>query len=62
MCRALHEAEQRSAPDRIEALQALVAAQAAREGDLQGRYKRLCEERDDLRAALQVQVQAVPAQ
>lgn len=34
---ALHEAEQRSAPDRIEALQSLVAAQAERERTLQVR-------------------------
>ncbi|KAL4447677.1 hypothetical protein ABPG75_004896 [Micractinium tetrahymenae] len=55
--RALHENEQRSAPDRIEALQALVAAQAAREKELQERYKELSHERDDLRRTLQ----AVPA-
>lgn len=35
--RALHENEQRAAPERIEELQALVAAQAAREKDLQVR-------------------------
>lgn len=51
--RALHEAEQRSAPDRIEALQVLVSTQSAREHDLQERYKALCHEREDLRAALQ---------
>jgi len=39
-------------------LQALVAAQVARERDLQARYKELCDEREDLRGALQ----AVPAQ
>lgn len=56
--RALHENEQRSAPDRIEALQALVAAQSQKEQDLQERFKALAEEREDLRRALQ----AVPAQ
>jgi hypothetical protein len=59
--RALHEVEQRSAPDRIEALQGLVAAQTARERDLQERFKRLCEEREDLRAALSVQAAPAPA-
>ncbi|KAI3429454.1 hypothetical protein D9Q98_005547 [Chlorella vulgaris] len=58
--RLLHEAEQRSAPDRIEALQALVAVQSMREGDLQGRYRRLCEERDDLRNVMRVAAE-VPA-
>jgi hypothetical protein len=60
LCRLLHEAEQRSAPDRIEALQALVAVQSMREGDLQGRYRRLCEERDDLRNVMRVAAE-VPA-
>ena len=36
---ALHEQEQRAAPDRMEALQALVAAQAKKEADLQERYR-----------------------
>lgn len=35
----LHDQEQRVAPDRIEALQALVAAQAVREAALQERYR-----------------------
>jgi pre-mRNA-splicing factor CDC5/CEF1 len=36
---ALHEQEQRAAPDRMEALQALVAAQAKKESELQERYR-----------------------
>ena len=57
-CRALHENEERSAPERLEALAALVAAQSARERELQGRYKELQERREDLCRALQA---AVPA-
>ena len=48
--RALHAAEQRAAPERLEALQGLVAAQAARERALQERYGEARRERDDLRA------------
>lgn len=51
---ALHEAEQRSAPDRIEALQALVGAQSQREHALQERYKALIHEREDLRRCMAV--------
>jgi pre-mRNA-splicing factor CDC5/CEF1 len=36
---ALHEQEQRAAPDRMEALYALVAAQAKKESELQERYR-----------------------
>jgi pre-mRNA-splicing factor CDC5/CEF1 len=43
---ALHEQEQRAAPDRMEALQALVAAQAKKEADLQERYREAMLARD----------------
>jgi pre-mRNA-splicing factor CDC5/CEF1 len=46
--RALHEQEGRAAPERIEALAALAAAQAARERALQGRFAAACRARDDL--------------
>jgi pre-mRNA-splicing factor CDC5/CEF1 len=49
---ALHEQEQRAAPDRLEALGALVAAQAAREAALQARYGAARLARDDAVRAL----------
>lgn len=45
---ALHEQEQHVAPERIEALQALVNAQAERERALQERYKSLMMRKEDL--------------
>jgi pre-mRNA-splicing factor CDC5/CEF1 len=54
---ALHEQEQRAAPDRIEALQALVAAQAKKEGELQERYREAVLAKD-LAAKGQAQVAA----
>ena len=59
---ALHEAEQRAAPDRIEGLQELVGAQARRERDLQEKYKLLGRERDDLLRARQKQQQEAQQQ
>jgi hypothetical protein len=50
--KALHEQEQRAAPERMEALQELVARQVARERGLQARFKELRDEKDDLRRAL----------
>lgn len=49
---ALAERERRAAPERIEALAERVAAQRARERDLQERYKALSRERQDLAGAL----------
>lgn len=46
--RRLHEQESRGAPERIEALAELVAAQQRRERNLQERFKLLCQQRDDL--------------
>lgn len=50
---ALNEREQRAAPERIEAMVELVAAQKEKEKMLQERYKGLMREHADLTAALQ---------
>lgn len=46
--KALQEREQRAAPERAEALKALLAAQRERELEVQQRFKALKSERDDL--------------
>lgn len=51
--RALHEQEQRAAPERMEALQELVRGQVAKEAALQERYKELGRDRDALLRQLQ---------
>ncbi|GBF97104.1 hypothetical protein Rsub_10115 [Raphidocelis subcapitata] len=63
--RALQQREERAAPERAEAMRGLVAAQRAREGELQARYRALTAARDDaleaLRAAARQQQRAEAA-
>lgn len=49
---ALHEREQRAAPERLEALGELLGSAQQRERELQERYKALTRRREELTAAL----------
>jgi hypothetical protein len=54
---ALHEREQRAAPERLEQLMDLVAAQKEKEKALQDRYKGLMREKTELMSLLAAKAQ-----